>query len=274
MLNKLPAAGYNDANEKLVYKYSVEETASEGFELVSITGSAAAGGKIEAVNKLKFGSLKVKKVVEGAAPDGKTYEIAVTDAEGNYYGTDGTNHGQTLHYEVFSANDEKTWTPLTPGTYTVSEKNASVEGYTWTVSGTGAVKVQQDPIAEATVTNSYFKNTEYTPKVTKSLKTGDAEVSPWPDGISFDFYLSFVSGSNEDTALSSTDVVMTNRNAVATETDKTAEFGKIEFKKPGEYTFKIEEVEPAGTQNHKKDGVIYSTDTVTLTSPVNTVLRT
>ena len=267
VLNKLPAAGYNDANEKLVYKYSVEETASEGFD-VSITGSAAAGGKIEAVNRLKSGSLKVKKVVEGAAPVGKTYEIAVTDAEGNHYGTDGTNYGQTLHYEVFSANDEKTWTPLTPGTYTVSEKNASVEGYTWTVSGTGAVKVQQDETANATVTNSYFKNAEYTPKVTKSLKTGDAEVSPWPDGISFDFYLSFVSGSNEDTALSSTDVVMTNRSAAATETNKTAEFGEIEFKKPGVYIFRIEEVEPSGTHNHKKDGITYSTTPVTLTVTV------
>ena len=268
VLNKLPAAGYNATYEKtVVYKYSVEEVETEGFELVSISGSAAAGGKIEAVNKLKSGSLKVKKIVEGAAPDDKTYEIAVTDAEGNYYGADGTNYGQTPHYEVFSANDEnswKTWAPLNPGTYTVSEKNASVEGYTWTVSGVGAVKVQQDKTAEATVTNSYFKNAEYTPKVTKSLKTGEADVSPWPDGISFEFYLSFVSGSNESTPLSSTDVVMTNRSAEATETNKTAEFGKIEFKKPGEYNFKIEEVEPAGTQNHKKDGVVYSTVPVTL----------
>ena len=288
VLNKLPAAGYNDANEKLVYKYSVEEIASEGFELVSITGSAAAGGKIEAVNRLKSGSLKVKKVVEGAAPDGKTYEIAVTDAEGNYYGADGTNHGQTPHYEVFSANAEKTWTPLTPGTYTVSEKNASVEGYTWTVSGTGAVKVQQDKTAEATVTNSYFKNAKYTPKVTKALKTGDAEVSPWPAGISFDFYLSFVNNPNGGTP-STNDFVINNREATATENHKTAEFSLtkvdpdsgdevtlpgIEFKKPGTYRFTIEEIMPPGaiketmpdgTEIYKKDGIVYSTEKVTLT---------
>ena len=140
----------------------------------------------------------------------------------------------------------------------------------------------QGETAKTTVTNSYFKDTEYTPKVTKSLKEGDEEVSSWPDGASFDFYLTFVSGVGEDgtTALTRSDIVMSNREATATASSKTAsfEFKKtdsetggeivqpgITFKKPGTYTFEIEEVEPAGTQNNKKNGIVYSTEKVTLT---------
>lgn len=96
------------------------------------------------------------------------------------------------------------------------------------------------------------------------MKVGDEDVSPWPAGVSFDFYLGFEPGEGQ----SKTDVVMANREAVATEQNKTGEFGTIEFKKPGTYVFTIEEVEPAGTQNHKKNGIIYSTDKVTLTVEV------
>jgi len=285
VLNKLPAAGYStDLQKNVVYKYSVEETVSDGFDLVDITESAAAGGKLVAVNKLKAGQLEIKKVVEGAVPQDKTYEIAVMDSEGNYYKPDGTNMGPTPFYVTFSANGTQKWDPLTPGTYTVSEKNASVEGYTWTVSGTGAVRVEQGETAETTVTNSYFKDTHYTPKVTKSLKAGDEVVSDWPDGANFDFYLSFVEGYQESgsdkVALSRNDIVMSNREATATEDNKTANFELkvkdpdteaetvqpgITFKKPGTYVFTIEEVEPAGTQNHKHNGIEYSTTPVTLT---------
>ena len=161
VLNKLPAAGYSETYGKnVVYKYSVVETTSEDFDLVSVTQSAAAGGTLVATNKLKSGELKVKKAVAGAEPADKTYEIAVRDAEGNYFGTDGTNYGQVPHYETFSANDEKTWAPLTPGKFIVSEKDASVAGYTWTVSGTGDITVVQGETAKTTVTNSYFKDTE------------------------------------------------------------------------------------------------------------------
>ena len=198
----------------------------------------------------------------------KTYEIAVTDSSGNYYGTDGTNYGSTPHYEVFADGSNKTWSPLTPGTYTVTERDASAEGYTWTVTGTGAVKVEQDKTAETTVTNNYFKTTNYTPKITKALKVGDQDVTPWPSGVSFDFYLNFESGTDGDKVLSRTDVAMNGREAIATEQEKTGEFGAIEFKKPGTYVFTIEEVEPAGTKNHKKNGIVYSTDKVTLTVEV------
>lgn len=265
ILNKLPAAGNDERynGKQVTYGYSLVETESEGFDLISITESAAAGGTLVAVNKLKAGSLKVTKVVAGANPE-KTYEIAVMDADGNYYKADGTNNGTTPWYESFSANDEITWNPLTPGNYTITEKNASEEGYTWTVSGADTVKVVQDQTVNQTVTNNYFKNTEYTPKITKSLKVGEEEVTPWPEGASFDFYLSF--NSEDSTGVSKTDIVMANREAIATEGKKTGEFGKIEFKKPGTYVFTIEEVEPAGTKDHKRNGIIYSTDnTVTLT---------
>ncbi|MBR3260063.1 MAG: hypothetical protein IKF95_01775, partial [Firmicutes bacterium] len=118
-----------------------------------------------------------------------------------------------------------------------------MEDYTWTVTGTGAVKVNMGETTEKEVINSYFKNAEYTPSITKALKLGDEDVTPWPDGISFDFYLSFVSGEHDGTELTKNDIIMHNREAVATETAKTGEFGKIEFKKPGTYIFTIEEVE-------------------------------
>ena len=283
VINKLPGS---DGTNTYTYYVEEEVAASDEFENVSITPSQGTpvGGKVQVVNKLKSGELKVKKAVAGAAPADKTYEIAVRDAEGNYFGTDGTNYGQIPHYETFRANDEKIWTPLTPGKFTVSEKDASVAGYTWTVSGTGDITVVQGDTAETTVTNSYFKNTEYTPKVTKSLMVGNEEVTSWPDGVSFDFYLSFVEGyqgsGSDKVVLSRNDIVMSNREATATEDSKTAIFERrekdsesetetvqpgITFKKPGTYVFTIEEVEPAGTQNHKRNGIVYSTEKVTLT---------
>ena len=278
MISKLPAVDQNGN----IYTYTVQETAAENFEQVEIDDegnvsatlaglpySAPLGGNVTFVNRLKKGELKVKKAVTGAAPADKTYEIAVRDAEGNYFGTDGSNYGQVPHYETFRANDAKIWTPLTPGKFTVSEKDASVAGYTWTVSGTGDITVVQGETAETTVTNSYFKDTEYTPKVTKSLKEGDDEVSSWPYGASFDFYLTFIEGyqgsGTDKVALTRNDIVMNGREAQATEDAKTASFDKIVFKKPGTYIFEIEEVEPAGTQNNKKNGIVYSTEKVTLT---------
>ena len=58
---------------------------------------------------------------------------------------------------------------------------------------------------------------------------------------------------------------MHNREATATETAKTASFGAVDFKKPGTYTFSIEEVEPAGAIEHVYNKITYSTDKVTLT---------
>ena len=197
---------------------------SDNYVAVSNSGISAAGGTITQSNRLKPGYLKIKKAVEGAVPAGKTYEIAVTDSEGNYYGADGKNYGSTPHYESFAAGDELTWNPLTPGRYNVLERNASQEGYTWTVSGTGMVNVEQGVTAESTITNSYYKNTEYTPSITKALKFGDEDVTPWPAGISFDFYLSFISGTHGTEQLTRTDVIMHNREATATAANKTAVF--------------------------------------------------
>ena len=268
ILNDLANSEYVEKyGQTVVYSYEAVEqvSASESFIRQENSGITHAGGSITQSNKLKPGELKVKKVVAGAAPN-RTYEIAVYDSEGNYYGEDGTNYGKTPHYETFSANRERTWSPLTPGTYTVSEKDASQDGYTWTVSGTGQVKVVRGAVAEATVTNNYFKNIDYLPKITKALKAGDTEVEPWPEGVSFEFYLNFVSGVAKDgTALVRTDIVMANRHATADEQHRTGAFGNITFKKPGTYTFTIEEIEPEGAVDHKMNGIVYSTDKVTLT---------
>ena len=278
VINKLPDI---DAENGLTYTYYIEEATAIDFDLVSITPSQGAplGGTVQVVNKLKPGSLSITKIVEGTDAKG-TYTIGVQDSEGNYFGSDGTSYGSTPHYETFAKDEIKTWTNLIPGNYTVLERDASVEDYTWTVTGTGAVKVNMGETTEKEVINSYFKNAEYTPSITKALKLGDEDVTPWPDGISFDFYLSFVSGTDGNTQLSRSDIVMNNREATATEANKTAEFNLkikdpdtqeeqtlpgIEFKKPGTYIFTIEEVEPAGTQDHKKNGIVYSQDKVTLT---------
>ena len=266
VINKLPGT-----DGEFTYTYYVEETveASDDFELVSITPSQGTpvGGKVQVVNKLKPGSLKVKKVVEGAVPPGKTFQIAVTDADGNYYDHEGKNYGSTPYYETFTAGSELEWNPLTPGNYQISEKDASESNYSWTVTGTDSVKVELGKQTAATVTNSYYQTTKYIPQATKALKIGNEDVDPWPAGVSFDFYLTFVSAvaSDDVTPLSRTDITMKSREAEATESQKTGQFGEIEFKKPGTYTFTIEEVEPAGTQNHKRNGITYSEEKVTLT---------
>ena len=274
IISKLPAV---DGNGN-IFTYTVTEAVAEDFEQVVVDdqgnitvvqegeSSAPLGGTATLYNRLKPGYLEVKKVVEGADPH-ISYQIAVTDSDGNYYDRYGGNHGSTPHYETFSAGQPITWNPLTPGTYTISEKDASQTGYSWTVSGTGSVNVELGETTKATVKNSYFKTTKYIPKATKALKIGDDDVDPWPAGVSFDFYLNFVSAVDSDgqTPLSRTDITMESREAEATESHKTGQFGEIEFKKPGTYTFTIEEVEPAGTQDHERNNITYSQDKVTLT---------
>ena len=259
LINNLPAAGtYN--GQSVEYAYYFEEIVgdNDSYTLMENLYEVSTGGVVRLKNKLKPGSLKVTKAVEGAeAAD--TFTIGVQDSEGNYYGTDGKNYGLTPHYETFAKDEVKTWTNLTPGTYTVLEKDASVAGYSWTVTGTDPVRVNLNETASVTVTNSYYRTTEYAPKITKALKLNEAEVpdGEWP-AKGFEFYLS-ASAENPEGAKLGT------REATATAAAKTAAFGAITFEKPGEYTFSIEEVQPAGTVDNVNDGIVYSTDVVTVT---------
>ncbi len=259
LINNLPAAGtYN--GRSVEYAYCFEEIVGENdsYTLMENLDEVSTGGVVRLKNKLKPGSLKVTKAVEGAEAAG-TFTIGVQDSEGNYYGTDGKNYGLTPHYETFAKDEVKTWTNLTPGTYTVLEKDASAAGYAWTVTGTDPVRVNLNETASVTVTNSYYKTTEYAPKITKALKLNEADVpaDKWP-AKGFEFYLS-ASAENPEGAKLGT------REATATVAAKTAAFGAITFEKPGEYTFSIEEVQPAGTVDNVNDGIVYSTDVVTVT---------
>lgn len=88
------------------------------------------------------GSLHITKRVTGA-PAPAAYTLAVTGPD-NYSTTFSLRDGETKHLE-----------DLSPGVYTVSEADADVSGYIWTVTGTGDVTVEPGQPTEVTVTNRY-----------------------------------------------------------------------------------------------------------------------
>ncbi len=148
----------------------------------AVGSTATAGSNIVITGTWKFtkdqpktGNLIVKKVVSGddvtlndlpnititVAPEGEQTPIELTLTGTNYSATTSDN------------NTIATWTipNLTPGTYTVSEKNAGVDGYTYKDTYTNSkntdtgksVTVEVNDTITMTVTNTYTKKQEVVP---------------------------------------------------------------------------------------------------------------
>ena len=119
------------------------------------------------LSEVTTGTLTITKKVEG---DGLTvdslpedFQITVKDAQGETKGT------LTKTDEAKKADDTLTWTisELAPGTYTVSEENAGVDGYTCTETYSSSVATDTEKSvtvtengSSMTVTNKYTKEAE------------------------------------------------------------------------------------------------------------------
>ena len=136
--------------------YTVTYENNDGIE--GGTGNADLD-TIKVTNSPEPGSLEVTKKVSGADAKG-TYKIAVKGFNEHYYALDGTDEGTDPFYVEFAKDDTKKWNNLPAGTYTVEEQDASVNGYTWRVTGTGEVEVPVGETAEAEVTNVYEEQPE------------------------------------------------------------------------------------------------------------------
>jgi len=166
-------------------KYDADGVATYG--VFDETGEATVTNE-----PLGNGSLTVTKTesfIGGTAPEGfRTYKLAVKDSKGKYYNQDGTDAAnQEAAWVVFKLPSEtesdytKTWSDLPTGTYTVEEEKPEVEGFIWTVTGLGEVKVTPsttDPetnettITAKTVTNTFDSLTTDIP-VTKTWEDGE-----------------------------------------------------------------------------------------------------
>ena len=129
-----------------------------GYNIEGGTGNASQD-TIKVTNSPEPGSLEVTKTVSGTDAKG-TYSIAVKDSNGHYYALDGTDKGTEVFYVSFSKDSTQKWNNLPAGKYTVEEQDASVNGYTWRVTGTGEVEVPVGGNAEAEVTNIYEEQPE------------------------------------------------------------------------------------------------------------------
>lgn len=217
----------DEMSVRYAYTYNTAGDPTSGISKVTITNTTVR----------RTGSLTVTKSVSGTAEG--TYSIAVKNSAGHYFDLDGQDKGTDASYVTFSKDQSKTWSNLLPDTYTVEEANADVDGYTWTVSGTGDIAVSAGPTATKTVTNTYTRHIPYAPKVTKTL-TGRA----WKTGDSFTFTLA------QDTAQ---DGVTMPANVTATVTGSSAghteSFDSITFTAAGNYTFTVTETVPGDASN-------------------------
>ena len=176
---------FDDEGNEYTY-YVIETSPTEAAYQISYENNGKSDSDEEKVitikNKQIAGGLTVTKAVEGTDAKG-TYRIAVKNAEGHYFDLNGNDTGTDPYYVEFSKNESKTWNNLPEGTYTVEEENADVNGYTWTVSGTGEVSVSSGTSASATVTNSYEEKPGSL-KITKTVTVnGNPTAETAADGI-------------------------------------------------------------------------------------------
>ena len=207
-------------------------------------------------NTIKYGSLKVKKFVNGDNAKKDQYEIAVKNGAGHYFDVDGTDKDTAPFYVTFAKDQEQTWINLPAGTYTVEEKDASESDYTWTSSGTRNAVVEAGQTATADVTNIYVKHTEAEIKAEKNF-TGRS----WKYTDSFEFILKPVGNapmpSDAETTEDGKQKKITARTAAA------VSFGTIPYTEAGTYNYTITETKG------NLPGVTYDTTPHAVTVTVN-----
>ena len=153
----------NIVTDSTANKLKVNEVKSGNDTLTEKDGTyvlPSADKKANFINRVKKGSLKITKTLE--APDGfkgsKVYTFTVSK-DGVFYDKDGnTGAGATVSVEAGKTVEVKN---LPIGTYTVAEADASVEGYSWTVTAnekpgsTATVEVTDKTFADVIFKNIY-----------------------------------------------------------------------------------------------------------------------
>jgi|GEM_PF-2738193 len=161
------------------YKVAENGGKIDGYDLTvagdgEITVSAKNESEMKIVNKYErqLGSLTITKTFEGdAVTVPSTLSFTVTNTDG---------YSKVVLYSDFE-NGSYTIENLVPGTYTVSESGADVEGFALDVTGTGNVEVIAKSNASLAVVNTYDELLGSL-KITKSFAGDDVSI---PTGITF-----------------------------------------------------------------------------------------
>ena len=254
-------------------------TGSVTFDTSNLTGTVTVTNKYEE----QPGSLKIKKNVtvngqetNGTLADG-TYTFTLRK-EGDTENTTGftvsdgttTTENQDSVTVTISGGVSKTVTVsnLEAGNYIVTEAQ-SINGTSLVGDNDVEVTVTAGDTAEVQ-TAEFTNNKPYTtahPQVTKAVTAaGYGTDVRWPDGVDFDFDLSFVSAKDGENNI---DFSMADQTKKATKANKTAVFDDIAFTEPGVYTFTITEQEPQNAQAYITYDTEQKTVTVTVTADGN-----
>ncbi|MBQ6374093.1 MAG: hypothetical protein IJJ45_06330, partial [Clostridia bacterium] len=187
-----PMEGQSTMLEVKAVRYYKTENASTA-QLIDKDDDAfsTAAGEIENKHTVPKGTLTITKTRSFAVPmdaPTQTYNLAVTDGEGNYYAQNGTVIDLTgdadakwIAFTLPGTSEEdytKTWEDLPAGTYTVEEQTPNEEGFIWTVTGLDDVEVVADQTAEKTVTN-HFEDNKVDIPVAKTWEPALAEGVTW-----------------------------------------------------------------------------------------------
>lgn len=224
---------WNPGNDKETLNNRIQDAVGKGkLDATAKTANTNLYGEIIVTNKAAVGSLKITKQL--VAPEdfknSKSYTFTVSK-DGKYYDQDGKTYvGATVTVGAGQMVEVKN---LPIGEYTVTERNASVDGYTWTVSANGTVgneatvTVKNQSDTNVTFTNTYqkFDGASLNLKASKLLEGGTLEAG------AYEFVV---------TADPTADVIIPN-GKFTNDADGNIAFNGIEFKKAGDYTLTIKE---------------------------------
>ena len=224
---------WNPGNDKETLNSRIQNAVEKGkLNATAKTANTNLYGEIIVTNKAAVGSLKITKQL--VAPEdfknSKSYTFTVSK-DGKYYDQDGKTYvGATVTVGAGQMVEVKN---LPIGEYTVTERNASVDGYTWTVSANGTVgneatvTVENQSDTNVTFTNTYqkFDGASLNLRASKLLEGGTLEAG------AYEFVV---------TATPTADVIIPN-GKFTNDADGNIAFNGIEFKKAGDYTLTIKE---------------------------------
>ena len=240
---------WNPGNDKETLNNRIQDAVGKGkLDATAKTANTNLYGEIIVTNKAAVGSLKITKQL--VAPEdfenSKSYTFTVSK-DGKYYDQDGKTYiGATVTVGAGQMVEVKN---LPIGEYTVTERNASVDGYTWTVSANGTVgneatvTVKNQSDTNVTFTNTYqkFDGASLNLRASKLLEGGTLEAG------AYEFVV---------TADSTADVIIPN-GKFTNDADGNITFNGIEFKKAGDYTLTIKE-KPGTDVGIAYDNTVYT----------------
>lgn len=240
---------WNPGNAKETLNTRIQNAVEKGkLDVAAKTANTNLYGEIIVTNKAAVGSLKITKQL--VAPEdfenSKSYTFTVSK-DGKCYDQNGNTYiGATVTVGAGQMVEVKN---LPIGEYTVTERNASVDGYTWTVSANGTVgneatvTVKNQSDTNVTFTNTYqkFDGASLNLKASKLLEGGTLEAG------AYEFVV---------TADPTADVIIPN-GKFTNDADGNITFNGIEFKKAGDYTLTIKE-KPGTDVGIAYDGAVYT----------------